>query len=86
MRADKIGDEAGFQFTFLGSGNEYQRAKEIKSTNGNLILPLEYPKAYQVNDALDVDAADVAVLKTLKNAVPIMQFFSQKKVFHFLSR
>lgn len=63
LRADKIGDEAGFQFTFLGSGNEYQRAKEIKATNGNLILPLEYPKPYQVNDALDVDAADVAVLK-----------------------
>lgn len=63
LRADKIGDEAGFQFTFLGSGNEYQRAKEIKATNGNLILPLEYPKAYQINDALDVDAADVAVLK-----------------------
>ena len=63
LRADKIGDEAGFQFTFLGSGNEYQRAKEIKATNGNLILPLEYPKAYQVNDALDVEAADVAVLK-----------------------
>lgn len=63
LRADKIGDEAGFQFTFLGSGNEYQRAKEIKATNGNLILPLEYPKAYQVNDALDVETADVAVLK-----------------------
>lgn len=63
VKLDKIGDENGVQYTFLGSGNEYQRAKEIKATNSNLILPLEYPKPYQITDALDVEEAEIAELK-----------------------
>ncbi|MHA6697679.1 amidohydrolase family protein [Chryseobacterium sp. A321] len=63
LRADKIGDETSRQFVFLGSGNEYQRAKEIKATGGTLILPLNYPKPYQIKDALDVEVLDVAALK-----------------------
>lgn len=63
LRADKIGDETGVQFVFVGSGDEYQRAKEIKATQGSLILPLEYPKPYQVLDPLAADDLDVADLK-----------------------
>ncbi len=63
LRADKIGDETNRQFVFLGSGNEYQRASEIKATGGTLILPLNYPKPYKIKDALDVEQLDVAVLK-----------------------
>ncbi|MXV37407.1 amidohydrolase family protein [Flavobacteriaceae bacterium Ap0902] len=63
LRADKIGDEAGVQFTFMGSGNEYQRAPEIKSTRGYVILPLEYPKPMDITDLLDAEKADIAELK-----------------------
>lgn len=80
LRADKIGDEAGRQFIFVGSGNEYQRAKEIKATNGAVILPLEYPKAYQVQDALDGDNLEVADLKHWELAPYNAVFLSREKV------
>ena len=63
MKLDKIGDEAGVQYVFLASGNEYQRAKDIKSTQATLILPLEYPKPYQIADALDAEDLDITDLK-----------------------
>lgn len=63
LRADAIGDEAATQFVFVGSGNEYQRAKEMKATNGTFILPLEYPKPFQSQDLMNVEDLDVADLK-----------------------
>ena len=78
LRADKIGDEALQQFVFMGSGNEYQRAKEMKSTGGFFLLPLEYPKPYQINDALDVENANVAELKHWELA-PYNAMFLQKE-------
>lgn len=53
LRADKICDEFGFQYIFVGGGNEYQRLSEIRSTGGALILPLNFPKAYDVEDPYD---------------------------------
>ena len=80
LRADKVGDEAGSQFVFLGSGDEYQRAKEIKATNGTFILPLEYPKAYQVQDALDIEDLDVADLKHWELAPYNAVYLAKEKV------
>ncbi|MEO7766282.1 MAG: amidohydrolase, partial [Ferruginibacter sp.] len=48
LRADKIGDEFGVQFIIKGGGNEYQRVKEVKSTNASFILPLNFPQAMDV--------------------------------------
>lgn len=50
LRADKLGDEFGIQYIFKGNGNEYQRINEIKATNGKLIIPINFPKAYDVED------------------------------------
>ncbi|MGB0887040.1 MAG: amidohydrolase family protein [Vicingaceae bacterium] len=51
LRADKIGDEFGIQYVFKGKGDEYQRITEIKATNGKLIVPVNFPKVYDVTDA-----------------------------------
>ncbi|MEQ8239337.1 MAG: amidohydrolase family protein [Cyclobacteriaceae bacterium] len=62
LLADKVGDEFGVQYIIKGAGDEYQRAKEIKATNASLIIPLEFPDAYDVDDplaALDVSLADM---------------------------
>ncbi|NQX97258.1 MAG: amidohydrolase family protein, partial [Flavobacteriales bacterium] len=50
LRADKIGDEFEMQYIFKGKGDEYQRISEIKATGGKLILPVNFPKAYEVSD------------------------------------
>ena len=50
VRADKVGDQFGIQYTILGGGDEYERITSIKNTNATLILPLNFPKAYDVSD------------------------------------
>lgn len=52
LRADKVGDEFGVQYIFKTGGNEYQRLAEIKATKGALIVPLNFPEAYDVSDPL----------------------------------
>ena len=53
LRADRIGDEFGVQFIIKAGQNEYQRIKEIKSTNATFIVPLNYPQAQDVEDPTD---------------------------------
>ena len=50
LRADKIGDANGIQFTILGGGNEFERIAEIKATNAKYIIPIDFPEAYDVSD------------------------------------
>lgn len=63
LRADKIGDEFSFQYIIKGSGDEYQRLEEIKQTNAPLIIPVNYPKLFDVEDPLDANLVSLAQLK-----------------------
>jgi len=53
LRADRIGDEFGVQYIIKAGQNEYQRIREMKSTNASFILPLNYPVAQDVEDPVD---------------------------------
>lgn len=62
LLADKLGDEFGKQFIIKGAGDEYQRIGEIKSTSAKLIIPVDFPEAYDVDDpydALNVSLTDL---------------------------
>ncbi|MDI9356420.1 MAG: amidohydrolase family protein [Chitinophagaceae bacterium] len=48
--ADKIGDEFKIQYIIKGAGDEYQRIQEIKKTGASLIIPVNFPKAYDLED------------------------------------
>ncbi|WP_422091099.1 amidohydrolase family protein [Tenacibaculum ovolyticum] len=50
LRADKVGDEFGIQYTIVGGGNEYQRINDIKNTNATFIIPINFRKAYDVSN------------------------------------
>lgn len=50
LRADKVGDEFNVQYIVKASGNEYQRTDELKNTKAKLIVPLNFPKPYDVED------------------------------------
>ncbi|MDO5977647.1 amidohydrolase family protein [Flavivirga spongiicola] len=50
LRADKIGDENGIQYVILGGGDEYERINDIKATNASLIIPINFPKPYNVEN------------------------------------
>jgi imidazolonepropionase-like amidohydrolase len=52
LRADKVGDEFGVQYTIVGSGEEFERINDIKATNANFIIPINFSNAYDVSDPL----------------------------------
>lgn len=57
FRADKVGDEFGKQYVFLGNGTEYRRVDAIKKTGGSFIIPLVFPDALDVEDPFDAQLA-----------------------------
>ena len=52
LRADKVGDEFGIQYTIVGSGDEYERINDIKSTNAKFIIPVNFQMPYDVSNPL----------------------------------
>tara|TARA_Y100000034_G_scaffold137038_1_gene219415 strand:+ start:369821 stop:372841 length:3021 start_codon:yes stop_codon:yes gene_type:complete len=52
VRADKVGDEFGIQYTIVGSGLEYERVADIKATGATMIVPINFRKAYDVSNPM----------------------------------
>ena len=50
LRAHKIGNELEVKFIILGSGKEYENINTYRQKNLTLILPLNFPKAFNVID------------------------------------
>ena len=63
LRADKIGKEFGKKFIIKSGGDEYQRIKEVKATGASLIIPLSFPKAYDVEDPAEARNVTLAQMK-----------------------
>jgi imidazolonepropionase-like amidohydrolase len=63
LRAAKIGSEFGKKFIIKGRGDDYQRLTEIKATNSPLILPLNFPEAFDVEDPVDALQVSLTDLK-----------------------
>lgn len=51
IRADKVGDLFNIQYVILGGGDEYERIDEIKAMNAPMIIPVDFPDAYDVENA-----------------------------------
>lgn len=64
LRADKIGDLFGIQYAILAGGDEYERIEDIKATNAKLILPLNFPDAYDVSNPYE---AQYIALKDMRH-------------------
>lgn len=63
LRADKVAKEFEKQYIIKTGGNEYQRIQEVKASGTNLIVPLNFPKAYDVEDPAAADQLSLAQLK-----------------------
>ncbi|MGB5437936.1 MAG: amidohydrolase family protein [Maribacter sp.] len=50
VRADGIGDAVGIQYVMVGGGDAYEAIADIKATQAPLIVPLDFPMAYDVSD------------------------------------
>ncbi|MBB6273895.1 imidazolonepropionase-like amidohydrolase [Pedobacter cryoconitis] len=68
LRADKIGKEFGKQYIIKSNGEEYQRINEVKATGASLIIPLTFPKAYDVEDPAEARNITLAQMKAWEMA------------------
>lgn len=57
FRADKVGDEFGKQYVFVGNGTEYRRIDAVKQTGASFIIPVKLPDAFDVEDPFDARLA-----------------------------
>ncbi len=64
LRAARIAKEYNKIYIIRGGGDEYQRAEAIAQTGMPLIIPIQFPKPYDVEDPLD---ADIVTLEQMKH-------------------
>lgn len=63
FRAKKIADEFGKKYIYVGNGDEYQQIEALKKLNVSIIVPINLPKAYDVEDAYDATKISISQLK-----------------------
>lgn len=63
LRADKIAKEFGVKYTYLGNGDEYMRLDAIRQTGAAIVIPVNFPAAFDVQDPFDALQADLTDMK-----------------------
>jgi imidazolonepropionase-like amidohydrolase len=53
LRVYRIGEEFDVQFIVKGNGDEYERINEIEESGMRLIVPLNFPEAFDLSDPYD---------------------------------
>jgi imidazolonepropionase-like amidohydrolase len=64
LRAHRIGAEFNRNFIYVGKGDEYQEINALKGFKPSLVIPVNFPKAYDVEDPLN---AMYVTLRDLKH-------------------
>jgi imidazolonepropionase-like amidohydrolase len=80
LRADKLGDEFGMQYIIKGNGAEYQKLEDLKATNAKLLIPLNFPKPFDVEDPFDASNVSLAEMKHWEMAPANAYLLSQQNI------
>jgi imidazolonepropionase-like amidohydrolase len=80
LRADKIAKEFKANFIVKGDGDEYQRLNEIKESNTSLIIPINFPKPYEVEDVFDANYVSTADMKHWEMAPANAKLLSEANI------
>lgn len=80
LRADKLGDEFGVQYIINTKGDEYQNIEDVKKTNAALIVPVVFPKAYDVDDPLDAVHVSLKQMKHWELAPHNLRIINENNV------
>ncbi len=63
LRAARVAREFDQTYIIFSAGDTYQRLNDIQATGAALILPLNFPKPYDVEDPLDARRISLAQMK-----------------------
>ncbi len=67
-RVYKISDEFEIDFIIKGNGKEYSRIKEVTATNFSVIIPLNFPNSYDINNPETASWISLSKLKHWETA------------------
>jgi imidazolonepropionase-like amidohydrolase len=68
FRANSIASEFGFKYIIKGSGDEYERASDIAVSGNHLILPLDFPEAFDVSNPFEAINIPLSKLRRWEQA------------------
>lgn len=80
LRAAKIAKEFNNIYIIEGNGDEYQRAAEIARTGMPLIVPVNFPDPYDVEDPLDADRVSLHQMKHWEWAPKNLSILEEHKI------
>ena len=80
MRAHKIAKEFNANYIVKGVGDEYQRLADIKATNSSLIIPINFPKPYEVEDVFDATYVSTTDMKHWELAPANAKFLAEANI------
>lgn len=63
LRAQKIANEFKLNFLIKGDGTDYKRIQELRTEGSSLIVPINYPKPYDVSDPFDAMRLSIQEMK-----------------------
>ena len=87
LRAWEIADEFEVDYIFFGAGNEYQRLDEIAETGFPLVLPLNFPDAYDVSNPYAAEMVPLHKMKDWEMAPANPRMVAEEDIFFaFTSR
>ena len=87
LRAWKIADEFEIDYIFFGAGDEYQRVDEIAETGFALVIPLDFPDAYDVSNPYAAEMVSLQKMKDWEMAPANARILAEEDIFFaFTSR
>jgi hypothetical protein len=72
LRASKIAKEFGLNYIMKGIGNEFERIEEIKKTNAQFIIPINFP--VDVSDPNQANQMELTDLRFWNQHLPTLKF------------
>ena len=80
LRIDKVGDQFGVEYIIVGGGDEYQRISEVKALNRSFILPINFPKAYDMENPYNAAYVSLADMRAWNQAPTNPKMFEENNI------
>lgn len=80
IRVSKIAKEFSVNYIIKGGGNEFERIHEVASTNAKFIIPINFPKAYDVSDPYAASKLSLADMRLWNQAPSNLKALSDQNI------
>lgn len=80
LTVDKVSKELGKNFIIKGAGDEYQRVEKIKAMGKRMVIPVNFPKSFDVGDTLFNDLISLKDMKHWEMAPLNLAYLSKSEV------